>query len=135
MLPFLWELSFLRSRVKLGLNLHTHVDGPNRTVCGIFSRRYQLCLTLWSTKNFSPCDCHTPINNANLLKYLVTPVQGKPTGIVELPTVEEHIAFRTFGPLESDLTETVLRDHEVLHIHEHTRNFEQEFIPTREPLI
>ena len=39
MLPFFWEFSFLRSRVKLGLNfdlaadtLHTHVEGPNRTV-------------------------------------------------------------------------------------------------------
>ena len=39
MLPFFWELSFLRSRVKLGLSfdsaaetLHTHEEGPNRTV-------------------------------------------------------------------------------------------------------
>ena len=39
MLPIFWELSFSRSRVKLGLSfysavktLHSHEEGPNRTV-------------------------------------------------------------------------------------------------------
>ena len=69
MLPFFWELSFLRSRVKLSPSfdstsntLHTHVEGPNRTVWGVFSRRYHLCWSLWTTKGFGPCDCHTKVH-------------------------------------------------------------------------
>ena len=69
-LPPVRELSFLRSPVKLGLSLdsasktlHTHVEGQNRTVWGVFSPSHQLCWSSWLTKKISPCACHTKWNN------------------------------------------------------------------------
>ena len=55
-----------------------------------------------------------------------------PTGIVELPTVEKHVALRTLWTLGKRLTETVYEIYVVPYIYGHTRTFNQEPIPTRE---
>ena len=60
-LPSVRELSFLRTRIDLGLSfdsasdtLHPHVEGPNRTVWGIFCRRHYLCWRLRWDKIYKP---------------------------------------------------------------------------------